>query len=89
LLPVPIHRVSCGAARYIFGTGGTLILEDLEDLDASGQTALLHWLDRASGAPTQIIGLAQIPLYPRVRQRRFDDALYYRLNVIRVAARLV
>lgn len=61
---------------------GTLIVIDVDRLDAAGQRALAEWIDGLSQAPTQIISLATRPLFPRVRDGLFDERLYYRLNTI-------
>jgi hypothetical protein len=88
-LPPPVHRVNCAAERYIFGTGGTLILDNLQELDLTGQAALLHWFDDALGTGTNVIGVTKLPLYRRVNRGTFLRALYYRLNVVHVAASFV
>ena len=60
---------------------GTLILRDVETLDPHEQQHLLLWLDEA-GAQVQVISLASMPLFRRVVEGHFLDALYYRLNVL-------
>ena len=60
---------------------GTLILRELETLDAHGQQKLQEWLD-GPGTETQVISLTSIPLYPRVRKGTFLSVLYYRLNTV-------
>jgi hypothetical protein len=60
---------------------GTLVLRDVDALDADGQALLLEWLGSAS-AERQIVSTASASLLPLVNAGRFDDGLYYRLNTI-------
>ena len=64
---------------------GTLILRDVENLDAHEQRNLLHWLDDA-GAQVQLISVVSKPLFRLVLEGRFLDALYYRINVLYITA---
>jgi len=61
--------------------GGTLILQRVEALDATGQQVLLNWLER-DGGRTQVVSFAAACLFPRVEQGAFLESLYYRLNTI-------
>lgn len=65
---------------------GTLILRELESLDRQVQHQLLRWLDGA-GAGTRVISLTSESLFPLVEEGAFLEALYYRLNVVRLEAR--
>ena len=60
---------------------GTLILRDVETLSAPDQQNLLLWLDEA-GARVQVISVSSTPLFRRVLEEGFLDALYYRLNIL-------
>jgi hypothetical protein len=60
---------------------GTLILRELETLDSQAQLRLLRWLD-GFGVDMQVISLTSSPLYPRVEEGTFLEALYYRLNIL-------
>jgi Sigma-54 interaction domain len=62
---------------------GTLILRKLETLDWQAQHQLLRWLD-GPGTGTRVISVTSESLYPRVEQGSFLEALYYRLNVVRL-----
>ena len=64
---------------------GTLILRDVETLNADEQRQLLHWLEDA-GAEVRVISVVSTPLYPLVVEGRFLDTLYYRLNVLYIIA---
>jgi hypothetical protein len=88
-LRAPIHHVACETLPHGFPHGGTLLLENLHDLDGSGQAALLQWCDEPGAVDTQVIAQSEVPLYERVREGTFLDSVYYRLNVIHVTARLL
>ena len=62
---------------------GTVILKEVATLTMQEQTLLLEWLNTASPRP-QLISTSRQPLFPRVERRLFAEALYYRLNVIRM-----
>ena len=64
---------------------GTLILRDVETLNPHEQQHLLLWLDEA-GAQVQLISQSSTPLFRRVVEGHFLDALYYRLNVLYITA---
>lgn len=59
----------------------TLILKKVAGLRTADQTRLLAWIDR-NGSGTQIISTSEHPLFAAVASGVFDEALYYRLNVI-------
>jgi hypothetical protein len=59
------------------------VLRDVELLNSAEQRDLLVWLDEA-GEGTRVISLTSAGLYPLVEHGAFLDALYYRLNVLRV-----
>jgi Sigma-54 interaction domain len=59
----------------------TFILHEVNQLSAEGQRELLSWLDQASGR-IRVISTAEQPLLPMVKSGAFDEALYYRLNII-------
>lgn len=58
-----------------------LVLRDATALSGNDQRRLLAWMD-GNGSRAQIITTASRPLFPLVAAGLFDDALYYRLNVI-------
>lgn len=62
--------------------GQTLILTDVNALDAACQQWLMQRLNEPHGAETQVISLTSEPLFSLVEANRFDAALYYRLNTI-------
>ncbi|MCM3880113.1 MAG: hypothetical protein ND807_08400 [Vicinamibacterales bacterium] len=61
----------------------SLIVRDLETLDAKAQHELLLWLDGA-GRNTRVVSLTSPHLYSLVTAGRFLDTLYYRLNTVRL-----
>jgi hypothetical protein len=70
------------------GQTSALILRDVAHLSAGDQTRLLAWIN-GTGTRTQIVSTTEYPLFPLVAQGLFDEALYYRLNVmlLRVGSR--
>ncbi|MED0679975.1 sigma-54 interaction domain-containing protein [Aneurinibacillus thermoaerophilus] len=74
--------------------GGTLFLDELEDLTPSVQAKLLRVLQfkeliRVGGTKTKkvdvrIIGASNQSLEKLVKEKKFREDLYYRLNVVRV-----
>lgn len=62
---------------------GTLILNDVTRLTMQQQAELLEWLNAASPSP-QLISTSRQPVFPRIERGLFAEALYYRLNVIRM-----
>ncbi len=93
---MPLVPVRCGGSTEatLFGeTGkigqaqsGTLFLEEVGDLSPSAQAALLGLLERTdrtggSGHSPRLIASTSTDLIARIRQGRFREDLYYRLNV--------
>lgn len=64
---------------------GTLFLKDVADLTIQQQIALFDWIGRYRGA-AQIISVTQANLPAMVRDGRFLEGLFYRLNTVRVQA---
>jgi len=66
---------------------GAVVLRDVAALCRPGQTRLFKWLDDPHG-PKQVVSTSAHPLFPSVARGHFDEALYYRLNVIRLSVAL-
>jgi hypothetical protein len=67
-------------------TTGTLVIRDVDDLDARQQEQLSRWI--ALHAPgVQVLALAREPLFESVADGRFSAALYYRMNTVVVEVR--
>ena len=64
---------------------GTVVLQDVDRLDLSGQRELLRWLDDRGGR-VRVISTARRDLFDLVMAGEFLDPLYYRLNTIVVDA---
>jgi sigma-54-interacting transcriptional regulator len=64
---------------------GTVVLQDVDRLDLSGQRELLAWLDDRGGR-VRVISTARGDLFDLVMSGEFLDPLYYRLNTIVVDA---
>ena len=63
------------------GECGALVLQNVEALSRSEQTELLRWLENATDRK-QVVSTTVQPLFPLVERGLFDEALYYRLNVM-------
>jgi len=58
---------------------GALVIRNVSALDRHEQAALLRWLE---GDRKQVVATSVDPLFPLIARKRFDEALYYRLNVM-------
>lgn len=58
---------------------GALVLRNVSALDRHEQAALLKWLDAER---KQVVSTTDQALFPLVARGLFDEALYYRLNVL-------
>jgi hypothetical protein len=76
----PIASVAGSAPLFL--DGPTLILTEVDALDAPGQRRLEQWMNEPRNAHTQIISLTSVSLFGLVKARRFDPDLFYRLNTI-------
>lgn len=64
----------------------TLIVEDVGALRAEEQTRLCGWLDSAR-RQVQVLSTNRKALFSLVTRGRFDEPLYYRLNVMLLQCR--
>ena len=60
---------------------GALILTDAGALSGDDQKRLLDWIN-AEGSRTQIVSMTERRLFALVQSGVFDEALYYRLNLM-------
>jgi hypothetical protein len=65
------------------GPCGALVLPDVKALGRQEQLRLLAWLNTPRDR-TQVVSTTAHPLFPWVERGHFDEALHYRLNVIRL-----
>ena len=80
--------------RFARAEGGTLFLDEVGDLSFSMQVRLLRVLQereyeplggtRTVKADVRILAATHHDLYAMVREKRFREDLYYRLNVVRL-----
>jgi len=63
------------------GEARALVLRDAPALSRDDQRRLLAWMD-GKGSRTQVIATASRPLFPLVAAGLFENALYYRLNIL-------
>jgi hypothetical protein len=72
-----------GALALPASKSGTLLLENVEQLTPPQQAALHEWMSTGC-ADVQIVSIAASPLAHLVQRGEFLEALFYRLNVIRL-----
>ena len=82
LLLAPVIRTTAQALPALSAdTCGTLVLQQVAALSVDDQAVLFEWLEDGR---RQVISTSTHPLFPALAQGRFDEALYYRLNVVRL-----
>lgn len=84
--------VSAKPGRFEFADGGTIFLDEIGDISPSLQVKLLRVLqqktfERLGGLKTitadvRVIAATNKNLFEEVKQKRFREDLYYRLNVV-------
>ena len=62
---------------------GTIVIRDVDALSSDDQVKLCEWLNTRSDR-AQVVSTASAPIVPLVDSSLFNDALYYRLNVVYV-----
>ena len=67
-------------------TAGTLLIHDVDRLDARQQERLSRWIAMQCPA-LRVLALARSPLFAQVADGRFSAALYYGLNTVMVDVR--
>jgi hypothetical protein len=78
----PVHACRLpGALTLPADPHGTLFLLDVGALLLGQQMKLYDWLE-GPGRDCQVVSIAREPLYPRIEDGQFLEALYYRLNVV-------
>ncbi len=65
------------------GRCGALVIQDVASLRRDDQASLFAWMD---GGHRHVISTTMHPLFPLIAVGVFDEALYYRLNVVRMSA---
>ena len=83
------------AGRFETADGGTLFLDEIGDLPLAGQVKLLRVLEtgkyemlgssRTRSSQTRIVSATNADLPTLIKEGRFREDLYYRLNVIDIA----
>jgi len=81
--------------KFELAHGGTLFLDEIADLSPRGQVALLRAIqqreinrvggDHSIPIDVRIIAASNQPLAEAVRQKRFREDLYYRLNYVSIS----
>jgi DNA-binding NtrC family response regulator len=83
----PHDAMSCRARA----NGGTILIEDVGEMNLRMQALLLRFLETEGGARTapdlpnlRVIATARRALIQQVASKRFREDLYYRLNVLHI-----
>jgi Sigma-54 interaction domain len=63
------------------GCASTLVLHDINELTQEQQLLLRQWMDQ-TGSRVRVVSTTRSSLWPQLKSRAFDDALYYRLNTV-------
>ena len=74
-----------GALELPDDSDETIVMGDVSTLTMTQQIALYDWFDRC-GTTAQVLSFSTTPLWPLVERGRFMEALFYRLNVVTLAA---
>jgi Sigma-54 interaction domain len=67
---------------------GTFVLNDVAALTREQQAVVARWLDAASGA-VQLVSITDAAGAERLRSSHFAEALFYRINTIRVGPNIL
>jgi hypothetical protein len=89
LLPTlrsPVYSWAPDTALPAHSDVPTLLIWDVATLSLDRQRALLSWLDQAAPGQTQVVATTALELFPLVERGTFLEALYYRLNTLRIDA---
>jgi len=78
--------------RFELAHGGTVFLDDIDDMPLEVQVKLLRVLqerqverigaDQPIDVDLRVLAATKVPLFERVREGRFREDLYYRINVV-------
>lgn len=79
-LIAPVCTVDGASVREFPNHARTIILRNLDALDAPGQRALMNRLDSSKGL--QVVSLAEHPPFTRVQRGLLLEELYRRLSLI-------
>jgi transcriptional regulator of aromatic amino acid metabolism len=83
----PLQRVSLPGRLDLPSTfHGTLLLMRLEEMSIEQQITLFDWLTKAQ-CRVQVISIATTRIDGLVRDGRFLEGLFYRLNIVQLEAR--
>jgi hypothetical protein len=77
----PVRTIDGACVEEMPDDARTIILRNLDALDARGQVALMAKLDSSVGA-LQVFSLAERPPFPRVQRGLLMESLYRRLSVV-------
>jgi DNA-binding NtrC family response regulator len=83
----PVHRLSLPGCLDLPSTfEGTLLLARIEEMTLEQQITLFDWMSTAH-CRMQVVSIATTRIDGLVREGRFLEGLFYRLNVVQLEAR--
>jgi hypothetical protein len=85
-LRIPLHRWEAGTVLPAPKEAATLLISDVGTLSPEQQQTLLSWLDDALPGQPQVVSTTALELFSLVQSGTFLEALYYRLNAVRLDA---
>lgn len=86
-LRAPIYYWAPAVALPAPGDVATLVICDIASVRLEHQHILLSWLDQVVPGQTQVVSTTDVELFALVEQEMFLEALYYRLNIVRLDGR--
>lgn len=86
-LRAPICYWAPGVALPAPQDVATVVVCDVATLRLEHQRILLSWLDQVVPGQTQLVSTTDVELFSLVEQGTFLEALYYRLNIVRLDGR--
>jgi transcriptional regulator of acetoin/glycerol metabolism len=83
----PVHLLSLPSRLDLPSTfEGTLLLSRIEEMFLEQQITLFEWMTTAH-CRMQVVSIATTRIDRLVRERRFLESLFYRLNIVQLEAR--
>jgi hypothetical protein len=82
--PPPVHVCRLPGPLDLPPACGTLVLSDVAEMEVPQQLTLYDWMSKNQG--TRVISITSADLPGLIRDARFLEGLYYRLNTVRVDA---
>jgi hypothetical protein len=87
--PSPVHLYDATSIGLLpCFARGTLLLSGIDRFTASDQDRLYDWFNEHGAAHRFIVTMSAVPLWPLVQRGAFRVDLFYRLNLMSIAAQV-